>query len=59
LVTAYCIGHSRAKGKDNTSSISPSPLTALTERAALQNNEVPPEERSAESAMALSDGSIV
>jgi hypothetical protein len=30
----------RAKGKDSTSSWSPSWLTALSERAALNNNEI-------------------
>jgi NAD(P)-dependent dehydrogenase (short-subunit alcohol dehydrogenase family) len=42
------IGQQRAKGKESTSSLSPSPLTTLTERAALRNNEVPPEERLAD-----------
>ena len=34
------IGDQRAYGRESTSSLSPSPLTALTERAARKNNEV-------------------
>jgi NAD(P)-dependent dehydrogenase (short-subunit alcohol dehydrogenase family) len=44
------IGERRAKGKESASLVSPSPLTFLTERAALRNNEVPPEERKARAA---------
>lgn len=39
------IGTDQAKGKDSESSLAPSWLTALNDRAALLNNEVPPEER--------------
>jgi NAD(P)-dependent dehydrogenase (short-subunit alcohol dehydrogenase family) len=39
------VGTRRVKGKDSASAVSPSALTALTERAALRNNEVPPGER--------------
>jgi hypothetical protein len=34
------IGTERAKGKDSQSAISPSWLTALSDRAALRNNEM-------------------
>jgi short-subunit dehydrogenase len=44
------IGPARAKGKDSTSPLSPSPLTALNERAALHNNEVAPEEQASATA---------
>jgi short-subunit dehydrogenase len=40
LPEAGGIGEGRAKGKDSTSSWSPSWLTALNERAALNNNEI-------------------
>ena len=38
------IGTGRVKGKESTSALSPSWLTALTEEAARRNNEIQPHE---------------
>jgi short-subunit dehydrogenase len=43
------IGTARAKGKESESLVAPSPLTALTNRAARRNNEIAPHEEEAAS----------
>lgn len=47
------IGEETRKGKESGSAVTPSVLTSLTEKAARQNNEVPPEEAELQKAGAI------